>query len=210
MRTRVKFCGLTRPEDADIAASLGVDAIGLVFYAPSPRAVSIEQARHVIAALPAFVTVVGLFVNPSIAEVDTVLTELPIDLLQFHGDESAEQCEYYDWPYIKAVRMRDDVDLYAFAAQHARARGLLLDTYQQGVPGGTGVSFDWARVPAELNCPVILAGGLTAENVGLAIEQVRPFAVDVSGGIESAKGIKDLEKMKAFMRSVERVERRSE
>ena len=209
MRTRVKYCGITRPEDALIAAQLGVDAIGLVFYPPSPRAVSIEQALEVIAAVPAFVTIVALFVNHEVAEVETVLTELQIDLLQFHGDETAEQCERYDWPYIKAVRMQEGVDLLNISAHHAQARGLLLDSYQAGVAGGTGQTFDWARIPDELGCPVILAGGLAPDNVATAIEQVQPFAVDVSGGIESAKGIKDAEKMKAFMRSVNSVERRS-
>jgi len=202
MRTRVKYCGITRPEDAHVAAKLGVDAIGLVFYSPSPRSVSIEQALAVIAAVPAFVTVVALFVDPEVDDVEAVLTELPIDLLQFHGDESAEECEAYDWPYIKAVRMREETDLLGLAVQHEKSRGLLLDSYQAGVAGGTGQTFDWARVPSELDCPIILAGGLTPENVGSAIEQVQPFAVDVSGGIESAKGIKDAKKMKAFMRSV--------
>lgn len=206
MRTRVKYCGITRAEDARIAAELGVDAIGLVFYPPSPRAVSIEQARVIVAAVPAFVTVVALFVDPEVAQVESVLTGLPIDLLQFHGDESAEECERYDWSYIKAVRMREGTDLAAISAAHNQARGLLLDSYQKGVAGGTGQTFDWARVPmertGECDSPIILAGGLTPDNVGTAIEQVHPFAVDVSGGIESAKGIKDAEKMKAFMRSV--------
>ncbi|MBL1292663.1 MAG: phosphoribosylanthranilate isomerase [Thiotrichales bacterium] len=210
MRTRVKYCGITRAEDARIAAELGVDAIGLVFYPPSPRSVSIEQARTIVAAVPAFVTTVALFVDPEIEEVELVLTELPIDLLQFHGDESAEECESYDWPYIKAVRMREGTDLVAISVEHKQARGLLLDSYKAGVAGGTGETFDWARVSSddegedadECNSRIILAGGLTPDNVGTAIEQVQPFAVDVSGGIESAKGIKDAEKMKAFMRSV--------
>lgn len=210
MRTRVKYCGITRAQDAQVAAELGVDAIGLVFYPPSPRAVSVEQARDVIAAVPAFVTIVGLFVNPEVEEVERILTELPIDLLQFHGDETAGQCECYEWPYIKAVRMQEGIDLPGIAQQHGKARGLLLDSYQAGVAGGTGQTFDWARVPQDSDCPIILAGGLTADNVALAIEQVQPFAVDVSGGIESAKGVKDAEKMKAFMRSVYSVERRSE
>ncbi len=210
MRTRVKYCGITRAEDAQIAAQLGVDAIGLVFYPPSPRAVTIEQAWPVIAAIPAFVTVVALFVNPEVGDVETVLTELPIDLLQFHGDESAEQCERYDWPYIKAVRMQAGVDLSAISAHHAQARGLLLDSYQAGVAGGTGQTFDWARVPDDIDCPIILAGGLAPDNVAAAIERVQPFAVDVSGGIESAKGVKDAEKMKAFMWSVNSAEKRSE
>ncbi len=205
MRTRVKYCGITRAEDAQAAADLGVDAIGLVFYPPSPRAVSIEQAQEITSVLPAFVTVVALFVDPDQQAVEQVLTDLPIDLLQFHGDESAQYCQRYDWPYIKAVRMREGVDVVAVAKEHAEARGLLLDSYQAGVAGGTGQTFDWAKVPNTCQSPIILAGGLNPENVASAIEQVRPYAVDVSGGIEAAKGIKELEKMKAFMRSVESV-----
>ena len=205
IRTRVKYCGITRAEDAQAAADLGVDAIGLVFYPPSPRAVSIEQAREITSVLPAFVTVVALFVDPDQQAVEQVLTDLPIDLLQFHGDESAQYCQRYDWPYIKAVRMREGVDVAAVAKEHAEARGLLLDSYQAGVAGGTGQTFDWAKVPNTCQSPIILAGGLNPENVASAIEQVRPYAVDVSGGIEAAKGIKELEKMKAFMRSVESV-----
>jgi len=210
MRTRVKYCGITRPADAQIAAELGVDAIGLVFYPSSPRSVTIEQAFEVIAAVPAFVTIVALFVDPEVTEVEAVLTELPIDLLQFHGDESAEQCQRYDWPYIKAVRMQQGVDLLTISAHHMQARGLLLDSYQAGVAGGSGQTFDWAKVPDDIDCPIILAGGLTSDNVAIAIEQVQPFAVDVSGGIESTKGIKDAEKMKDFMRSVSSVERRND
>ncbi|MBL4851872.1 MAG: phosphoribosylanthranilate isomerase [Gammaproteobacteria bacterium] len=210
MRTRVKYCGITRPADAHIAAELGVDALGLVFYPPSPRSVTIEQAREVIAAVPAFVTIVALFVDPEVSEVEAVLTELPIDLLQFHGDESAEQCQRYDWPYIKAVRMQQGVDLPTLSAHHAQSRGLLLDSYQAGVAGGSGQTFDWARVPSGIACPIILAGGLTSDNVATAIEQIQPFAVDVSGGIESAKGIKDSRKMKDFIRSVNTVERRND
>ena len=205
MRTRVKYCGITRAEDAQAAADLGVDAIGLVFYPPSPRAVSIEQAQEITSVLPAFVTVVALFVDPDQQAVEQVLTDLPIDLLQFHGDESAQYCQRYDWPYIKAVRMREGVDVAAVAKEHAEARGILLDSYQAGVAGGTGQTFDWAKVPNTCQSPIILAGGLNPENVASAIEQVRPYAVDVSGGIEAAKGIKELEKMKAFMRSVESV-----
>lgn len=205
IRTRVKYCGITRAEDAQAAADLGVDAIGLVFYPPSPRAVSIEQAREITSVLPAFVTVVALFVDPDQQAVEQVLTDLPIDLLQFHGDESAQYCQRYDWPYIKAVRMREGVDVAAVAKEHAEARGILLDSYQAGVAGGTGQTFDWAKVPNTCQSPIILAGGLNPENVASAIEQVRPYAVDVSGGIEAAKGIKELEKMKAFMRSVESV-----
>ena len=205
MRTRVKFCGITRPEDAQAAASLGVDAIGLVFYPPSPRAVTLDQAKQVVSALPAFVTTVALFVDPDEREVEAVIDELGVDLLQFHGDESVLQCQQYRRPYIKALRMRDDVNVLDEIGRYSESRGLLLDSYQPGVAGGTGKAFDWARIPSDVRRSVILAGGLDADNVAQAIEQVRPYAVDVSGGIESAKGIKDREKMKAFMRSVNSV-----
>ena len=205
MRTRVKFCGITRPEDAQAAANLGVDAIGLVFYPPSPRAVTLDQAKQVVSALPAFVTTVALFVDPDEREVEAVIDELGVDLLQFHGDESVLQCQQYRRPYIKALRMRDDVNVLDEIGRYSESRGLLLDSYQPGVAGGTGKAFDWARIPSDVRRSVILAGGLDADNVAQAIEQVRPYAVDVSGGIESAKGIKDREKMKAFMRSVNSV-----
>ena len=205
MRTRVKFCGITRPEDAQAAANLGVDAIGLVFYPPSPRAVTLDQAKQVVSALPAFVTTVALFVDPDEREVEAVIDELGVDLLQFHGDESVQQCQQYRRPYIKALRMRDDVNVLDEIGRYSESRGLLLDSYQPGVAGGTGKAFDWARIPSDVRRSVILAGGLDADNVAQAIEQVRPYAVDVSGGIESAKGIKDREKMKAFMRSVNSV-----
>lgn len=201
-RTRVKICGITRPEDGLCAARLGADAIGLVFYADSPRAVTIEQAQAVVAALPPFVTVVGLFVNPEPTEVDEVLRQVGIDLLQFHGDEPAEFCQNYSKPYIKAVRMRDEVDLVDVARQYATASALLLDSYQPGVHGGTGHHFDWSRVPADFGKPIILAGGLQPDNVTDAISRSHPFAVDVSSGVELAKGVKDNEKMNQFMRGV--------
>lgn len=206
IRTRIKVCGITRPEDAQHAAALGVDAIGLVFYAPSPRAVTVEQASAVVAALPPFVTVVGLFVNAAQDELRNVLDQVPIDVLQFHGDESPEDCEGCNRPFIKAIRMRDGVDLQAEANRFASASGLLLDAYQPGVPGGTGESFEWSRVPGAskggVAKPVILAGGLTPANVGEAISVVQPYAVDVSGGVESEKGIKDHSKMAEFVKAV--------
>lgn len=185
---------------------LGVDAIGLVFYPPSPRYVSIEQAQDVVAAVPPFVSVVGLFVNCERDELHKVLEQVPLDLLQFHGDESPEECQGYNHPFIKAIRMRDDVDLLNESSRYSSAAGLLLDTYQSGVPGGTGETFDWSRVTeardAGLRKPVILAGGLSPSNVGAAIAATRPYAVDVSGGVESAGGIKDHEKMAAFVDAV--------
>jgi len=206
LATRVKICGITRAQDAQRAAALGVDAIGLVFYDPSPRAVSIEQARAIVAALPPFVTPVGLFVNASPDTVNGVLERVSLDLLQFHGDESPAFCAGFGRPWIKAIRMADGVDLHAEAARHADARGLLLDAYHPALPGGTGESFDWTRIPADLPRPVILAGGLTADNVGDAIRTVRPCAVDVSGGVEAEKGIKDWGKMADFVAAVRAVE----
>lgn len=205
-RTRIKICGITRPQDARLAAELGVDAIGLVFYPPSPRCVTIEQALKVVAAVPPFVSIVGLFVDADRDELSRILQQVPIDLLQFHGDESPEDCEGYNRPFIKAVRMRDGVDLHQQVSRYSSASGLLLDSYQTGVPGGTGETFDWARVAEArergLNIPIILAGGLTPANVGAAISLAAPYAVDVSGGVESAKGIKDSEKMAAFVEAV--------
>ncbi len=205
MRTRIKICGVTRPEDARNAAQAGADAIGLVFYAASPRAVSVPQARRIIAALPPFVTTVGLFVDASPDEIEAVLRAIPLGLVQFHGDELPEQCDRYGVPYIKAVRMKEHVILSNVAAAYETASGLLLDTYRAGVPGGTGKTFDWSRVPRNLGKPVIVAGGLTPENITEAVGQTKPYAVDVSGGVESAKGIKDATKMRAFIRGVMRV-----
>jgi len=184
---------------------LGADAIGFVFYAKSPRAVTSEQAAIVAKVLPAFVTTVGLFVNPEADYVKSVLANVSLDLLQFHGDESPAFCQQFGRPYIKAIRMRDDIDLQADLKCYQGSRGLLLDTYTPGTPGGTGESFDWHRVPENLASHIILAGGLTPGNVGEAIKQVRPYAVDVSGGVEASKGIKDAAKMAAFMGEVIRV-----
>ncbi|MBV4492439.1 phosphoribosylanthranilate isomerase [Pseudomonas oryzicola] len=199
---RSKICGITRIEDALAAAEAGADAIGLVFYARSPRAVDVRQARAIIAALPPFVTTVGLFVNATRCELNEILEAVPLDLLQFHGDETPQDCAGYQRPWIKALRVRPGDDLEAACRLYAGARGILLDTYVPGVPGGTGEAFDWSLVPPHLSKPVILAGGLTADNVGQAIAQVRPYAVDVSGGVEQAKGIKDAAKIEAFVRAV--------
>jgi phosphoribosylanthranilate isomerase len=208
MRVRVKICGITRPEDGVAAARLGADAIGLVFYAPSPRHVTIAQAQAVCAALPPFVTVVGLFVDAPAPEVLAVLQAVPLDVLQFHGDEAPAYCAAFGRPWLKALRMRDGLDVAAEARRYAGAQGLLLDAYQPGQPGGTGTAFDWQRMPQGLDLPLILAGGLTPDNVAEAITVARPYAVDVSGGVEQAKGIKSADKMAAFMREVERVQSR--
>ncbi len=199
---RSKICGITRIEDALAAAEAGADAIGLVFYAKSPRAVTAVQAREIVAALPPFVTTVGLFVNASRCELNEILEVVPLDLLQFHGDETPADCEGYHRPWIKALRVRPGDDLEAACKLYHGARGILLDTFVAGVPGGTGEAFDWSLVPEHLSKPIILAGGLSARNVSEAIAQVRPYAVDVSGGVEAAKGIKDHDKILAFMAAV--------
>lgn len=199
---RSKICGITRIEDALIAAQAGADAIGLVFWAPSPRAVEIDQARRIVAALPPFVTSVGLFVNATRETIAEVLQAVPLDLLQFHGDECLADCEGHGRPYIKALRVRPGEDIAAQCARYPSAAGILLDTYVPGIPGGTGERFDWSQVPAQPPCPIVLAGGLTADNVAQAIAQVRPWAVDVSGGVEAQKGRKDTDKVRAFLAAV--------
>lgn len=198
---RVKICGITRVEDALAAAAAGADAIGLVFYAKSPRVVDIEQACAILAALPPFVTTVGLFVNAERAELEHVLANVPLDLLQFHGDEPVQQCEAFGRPYIKALRVKAGDDIAAQVARYPSAQGILLDAYVEGIPGGTGEAFDWSLIPQALSKPLILAGGLRPDNVADAVSRVCPFAVDVSGGVEASKGIKDVEKIGAFIRA---------
>lgn len=205
MRTRVKICGITRPDDGLNAAMLGVDAIGLVFYEKSPRAVEINIAKEIIAVLPPFVTVVGLFVDPSPKEMAAVLHRIPLDLLQFHGNEEPGECACYNKPYIKAIRMREGIDLRRECERYASARGLLLDTYDPELPGGTGKTFNWSLIPKKLNKQIILAGGLKPDNVWQVISSVRPYAVDVSSGVEVEKGIKDPDTMAAFIRGVNNV-----
>jgi len=196
---RSKICGITRVDDALTAAKAGADAIGLVFYAKSPRAVDVRQAREIVAALPPFVTTVGLFVNASRCEINEILDAVPLDMLQFHGDETPAQCEGFHRPWFKALRVGNGEDIEAQVARYANASGILLDTFVAGVPGGTGERFDWSLIPAALAKPLILAGGLTSENVQQAIAQVRPYAVDVSGGVEASKGVKDASKVMAFV-----------
>jgi len=202
MTPRIKICGITRPEDAVIAADLGVDAIGLVFYAKSPRKVEIEQANRILAVVPPFMTVVGLFVDPSPFFVQTVLDEVPLDILQFHGNESSELCEDFGHRYIKALRVGADTDINAEMAAFPGASAFLLDTLSDKAPGGTGEAFDWEKVPAGAKKPIILAGGLNPDNVAQAIQAVNPYAVDVSSGVEASKGIKDAQKMAAFVQAV--------
>ncbi len=202
MRTRVKICGFTRVEDAVCAAHLGVDAIGLVFYPPSPRHVEIEQAIKIVNALPAFTSVVALFVDEQKARISEVLARVAIDSIQFHGDEPPEACRIYGKRYIKAVRMQDGMDISALALRYHDAAGLLLDAYDPGAKGGTGNQFDWELIPKQCTLPVILAGGLDETNAKLAVQTVKPYALDVSSGVEVEKGIKDSLKMAAFIKQV--------
>lgn len=202
VNTRIKICGITRVQDGLAAVRLGAHAIGLVFYDASPRAVAAEQARSIADALPPFVTTVGLFVNAEASVVRETLATVPLQLLQFHGDETPEYCAAFGVPYLKAVRVRPEVDLLQYARDFRTARGLLLDAYVEGVRGGTGATFDWSLIPQSLPLPIVLSGGLDAGNVAAAVRAVRPWAVDVSSGVESAKGIKDAAKMEAFMNGV--------
>ncbi len=202
MRTRVKICGITRRQDALAAAEAGADALGFVFYPPSPRNIELERAVEIVASLPPFVTTVGLFVNADAETIAQVVREARIDLLQFHGDECPDYCASHGRPWIKAIRMKEGVDLETEARRYAGARALLLDAYRPGVPGGTGDLFEWDRVPASLAPRIVLAGGLTPENVSEAVRRVRPWAVDVSGGVEAAPGIKDADKIERFLRGV--------
>ncbi|MBB3229608.1 phosphoribosylanthranilate isomerase [Halomonas stenophila] len=203
-RTRIKFCGMTRPEDVDAAVAAGADALGFVLWPGSQRAVDLARLATLAARVPAFVTRVGLFVDPEPELVARAAEHL--DLLQFHGEESPAICAAAGHPWIKALRMRDGLDLPAAAGDYHQARALLLDAYRPGLPGGTGETFDWSRIPASLAKPVILAGGLTPANVAEAIAVVRPYAVDVSGGIETAPGRKDAALMAAFRQAVRRAD----
>jgi len=203
--TRIKICGITRAEDALAAANSGTDAVGLVFYERSPRHVSIAQAAQLVAVLPPFVTTVGLFVNADAAFVREVLAAVPLEVLQFHGDETPEYCVQFGKPYLKAIRVKAGVDLLQCASDFQTAKGLLLDAHVEGIPGGTGTAFDWTLIPEKLPLPVILSGGLDAANVAAAIKHVRPYAVDVSSGVEAAKGIKDAAKIAAFIKEVKKL-----
>jgi len=202
MATAVKICGITRVEDGLAAARAGAHAVGFVFQSASPRCVRAQRAREVIEQLPPFVTTVGLFVDADPRAIESVLREAPLQLLQFHGNETPEFCASFGLPYLKACRVAPGTDLLQYAALYDRAKGLLLDAFVDGVHGGTGRSFDWGLIPRNLPLPVVLAGGLTPANVGEAIRAVRPWAVDVSSGVEQEKGVKDAAKIAAFMRGV--------
>ena len=200
MRTRVKICGITRPEDAQEAIAAGADALGFVFYKPSPRYITPEAARDIIRQLPPFVTTVALFVNEPAADIERTVNVTGCDLIQFHGDEPADFCEQFNRPWIKALRVKDAASLRNLLNEYRNARALLLDSYRPGVPGGTGETFNWDLIPDDLPRPLILAGGLTPENISSAVQQLQPYGVDVSGGVEAQKGIKDPDKIHAFIR----------
>ncbi|WP_018985132.1 phosphoribosylanthranilate isomerase [Methylophilus methylotrophus] len=201
-RTRVKICGITRQQDALEAISAGADALGFVFYAPSPRAVLPAEVQAITAMLPPFVSKVGLFVNASASEVREAIVTAGLDCLQFHGDESADYCAQFNLPYYKAIRVKPEVNLIQCELDFASATALLLDTYSEKAVGGTGEAFDWSVIPAGMQKPLVLAGGLNPDNVTQAMHQVHPYALDVSGGVEVEKGIKSAQKIAAFMQQV--------
>ena len=198
--TKVKICGFTEPNNARDAALAGVDAIGLVFYDKSPRNVDIHSAQKIIKALPPFINRVGLFVNANPSFIDEILCEVPLDTLQFHGDESVLDCAQYQMPFIKSLRVKPDTNVKEIAENFSSASALLLDSFSPSSYGGTGEPFDWSLACVKISLPIILAGGLTVDNVADAIKQVNPYAVDASSGVESAPGVKDIDKIEAFIR----------
>lgn len=209
VRTRIKICGLTRSQDVLDAVQVGADAIGFVFYAPSPRAIDIERARELCALVPPFVSTVGLFVNEEAARVHEVLEVVPLSLLQFHGEEDEAYCRSFGRAYLKAARVRAGFDLLNYASRFPSASAVLADAWVDGYGGG-GEVFDWSLLPADFPLPLVLAGGLTPANVSTAVRRVRPWAVDVSSGVETAKGIKDRALMEAFVAGVRDADGRTE
>ena len=199
--TKVKICGFTEAENARQAAIAGVDAIGLVFYDKSPRNIDILRAQEIIEALPPFVNRVGLFVNANPSFVDEVLCEVPLDTLQFHGDESLLDCSQYQMPFIKSLRVKPETNVLQVADEFSSASAILLDSFNPSAYGGTGEAFDWSLACVDISLPIILAGGLNETNVSVAISQVKPYAVDASSGVESAPGVKDIDKIVAFIRN---------
>ena len=208
--TRVKICGITSPEDARAAVACGADALGLVFYPKSPRAVDVTRARAIARAVPPFVTIVALFVDEPEEQVRRIISQVPVDLLQFHGEESPAFCEQFGRPWIKALRVRPELDIEQACTDYGNARGVLLDSWQDGVPGGTGKTFDWELAPDNLPLPVVLAGGLNPDNVAAAIATLRPAAVDISGGVEASPGTKDADEIRRFIAAVRQADRKLE
>ena len=204
MRTRIKICGIKHRDDALKAVECGADAIGLIFVEKSPRYTSLTDARVIAESMPPFVTIVGLFMDASEEIVREALKVVPLNLLQFHGDESSAFCDQFELPYIKVLRMRENVNVVAFAQEYPNAAGILLDTYTKA-GGGSGLTFDWSLIPEDVPLPLILAGGLKPENVASAVETVKPYAVDVSSGVESGPAVKDHKKIEQFIKEVQRV-----
>ena len=204
IRTRIKICGIREGIHGLAAANAGADAIGLVFYKDSPRFVTPANAANIAAVLPPYITTVGLFVNATDRKVRDTLRSVRLDMLQFQGDEEPDFCASFGLPYVRAVRMEEGTDLLEWAGRFSSARALLTDTYVPGEKGGTGKTFDWSVIPRDLPIPLILSGGLTSENVGRAVREVKPWAVDVSSGVEASRGVKDPKKIVDFIRSVQR------
>jgi len=196
---KIKICGITNPENAEKICQLNINAIGLVFYNKSPRAISISQAKEIIDSIPPFISKVGLFVNSDPSLVDRVLNNVNIDTLQFHGSESPSDCSQFQMPFIKAIRMNKETNLLMQAEEYSDATGLLLDSFEEDSFGGTGKTFDWSLIKDKINLPIILAGGLNKDNVIKAIKMTQPYAIDISSGVESKKGIKDIEKTKEII-----------
>ncbi len=203
-RTRIKICGITRIEDGLACASYGVDAIGLVFYPPSPRHLNLSRAQHIADQLPPFISIVGLFMNPDMNQVHDIIDNVRIDMLQFHGNEPADFCEMFSKPYFKAIAMSGDqkIDFQQIEREYTSSTAFLLDSHSKGKGGGTGETFDWLKMPDNVEKPLILAGGLTSENVQSGIEKTCPYAVDCSSGVESSPGIKDHRKIRKFVENV--------
>lgn len=205
MKTKIKICGFTQADNARDASHLGIDAVGLVFYNKSSRYVKVETALKIVNVLPPFINRVGLFVNSDFTFIDEVLCQVPLDTLQFHGDESPIECSQYAMPFIKAIRVHKDTNLVKIADHYRQSCGLLLDAFNKNIYGGTGEVFDWDLAKVDIDLPIILAGGLNSDTVANVIKQINPYAVDASSGMENVKGVKDINKIKKFIQQVQEV-----